>query len=155
MRILSRPLVLLVALFIASTQLHAADLVDLHWLTGSWLMQKGTMTIEEQWTKPAAGTMIGMSRTISKDRTVAFEFLRIVQRGTDLFYIAQPEGKPPTEFKLVRSSAKELVFENLAHDFPQQISYNLNEDGSVTARIEGPGKNGRKVIPFEFKKVKP
>ena len=44
--------------------------------------------------------MLAVSRTLKGDRMVAFEFLRIVERDGGLVYIAQPNGRPPTEFTL-------------------------------------------------------
>lgn len=143
-----------IALLLLMTAATAADLKDLEWLSGAWTLTKGERTIEEHWMRPSGGTMIGMGRTQRSGKTTEFEFLRIEQRGADLYYIAQPNGAPPTEFKLVKSTATEVVFENLQHDFPQQISYTRNEDGSVTARISGPGKKGPVVIAFEYKRPK-
>jgi hypothetical protein len=40
-----------------------------------------------------------------------------------IFYIAQPQGNPPTEFRLTESLGNRVVFENKAHDFPQRIVY--------------------------------
>jgi len=40
--------------------------------------------------------MLGMSRTLSGERMVAFEFLRIETRPDGIFYVAQPRGNPPT-----------------------------------------------------------
>lgn len=132
----------------------AADLKELDWLAGTWVMTKGTRTTEESWLRAAGGMMIGVSRTVAADKVREFEFLRIEQRGTDIFYVAQPGGRPPTEFKLVKSSDKELVFENLQHDFPQQIIYVRNEDGSMTASIKGPGKDGPKTFSFHYQRAK-
>jgi hypothetical protein len=132
----------------------AANLGDLEWLAGSWILTKGDRTIEEQWMRPAGGMMIGMSRTLNSGKANGFEFLRIEQRGDDLFYIAQPQGRPATEFKLVKSSANEVVFENLQHDFPQQITYKHNDDGSLTASISGPGKQGPKTFRYEYQRAK-
>ena len=143
---------LLALLFI--TTAAAADLKDLDWLAGAWVLTKGDRTIEESWMRPAGGMMVGMSRTLNSGKAQGFEFLRIEQRGDDLFYIAQPQGRPPTEFKLVKSSATEVVFENLQHDFPQQISYIRNADGSMTARIQGPGKQGPKSFSYEYQRAK-
>jgi hypothetical protein len=145
--------ILLLSLAVTTTAL-AANLNDLQWLAGDWVLTKGPRTIEEQWMRPSGGVMLGMSRTVNGGKVNEFEFLRIEQRRDDLFYVAQPGGRPPTEFKLIKSSANEVVFENLQNDFPKQISYTRNDDGSVTARIMGPGKQGTKTIAFEYKRPK-
>ncbi len=132
----------------------AADLKDLEWLAGKWILTKGSRVVEEQWMAPAGGMMLGMSRAQSSGKVNEFEFLRIEQRGQDVFYVAQPGGRPATEFKLVKNTPTELVFENLQHDFPQQIIYTHNADGSMTASIKGPGKQGPKTFSFEYQRVK-
>ena len=67
--------------------------------------------------------MLAVSRTIKDDRLAAFEFLRIVERDGGLVYIAQPNGRPPTEFVLTGMTADSATFENPAHDFPKMIRY--------------------------------
>ena len=120
------------------------------WITGNWEFVDGSMTIDERWSPVAGGTMIGTGRTISGDRTVFFEFLRIEGRADGVFYVSQPKGRHPgTEFKLVKAGNREAVFENLAHDFPKRIIYRLSADGGLTARIEGDGTE--KETPQEFR----
>ena len=36
-----------------------------------------------------------------------------------------------------KAKLDQAVFENPNHDFPRRVSYRLNADGSLTARIEG------------------
>jgi hypothetical protein len=51
-----------------------------------------------------------------------------------------PMGSPPTPFRLVEQGPSRVVFENLAHDFPQRILYWLDEAGALHARVEGTEK---------------
>jgi hypothetical protein len=133
---------------------EAVRLTSVNWLAGSWRMEKAGKMIEEQWTTPVGGMMLGVSRTVEMpiEKTVEFEFLRIEQRGDSLVYIAQPGGRPPTEFKLESATDSEVVFANLQHDFPKKIRYTRNTDGSVTARVED--ETGKKAIAFPYKAVK-
>lgn len=110
------------------------------WMTGCWELSvpQRQMTITEQWMKPAGGTLIGMARTVRGGKTTGFEFLRIVGGEAGIDYISKPsQNKEETAFKLVKSSATEIVFENLAHDFPQRIIYRNDKPDSLFARIEG------------------
>ena len=67
---------------------------------------------------------MGLSRTVAGGRTYEFEYLRIEQRPEGIFYVAHPKARcPATDFKMTRLTAKEVVFENPAHDFPKCISY--------------------------------
>ena len=97
--------------------------------------------------------MIGMSRTVKNGKTSAFEFLRIVQDDTGVYYISRPsQNKEETSFKLIRSIATEVVFDNPTLDFPQRIIYRLDK-GNLFARIEG-NNNGKAMgIDFPMTKV--
>ncbi len=123
-----------------------ASLSQLSWLAGVWSGGGGPVSIEERWTTPAGGAMLAVSRTIKGDRMVAFEFLRIVERDGTLVYIAQPNGNPPTEFRLSAITADSATFENRAHDFPKMIAYTRKTDGSLEARVSDGGKRGETFI---------
>jgi hypothetical protein len=125
-----------------------ATLADLGWLAGNWSGTLGRATIEERWTPAAGGAMLAVSRTIKDDRLAAFEFLRIVERDGGLVYIAQPNGRPPTEFVLTVMTADSATFENPTHDFPKVIRYTRRADGSLEARVSGAGGERPQVFVF-------
>jgi hypothetical protein len=110
----------------------------------------GARSIEERWSPPLGGAMLAVSRTVSKEKMVAFEYLRIVERDGGLVYVAQPNGAPPTEFVLTELSKTRAVFENPRHDSPQRIVYELSAEGGLSASI-GFIKGG-KPTRFEFKR---
>ena len=79
-----------------------------------------------------------MSRTTSGGQTLEFEFMRIQQEESgDIYFIAQPSGQKETRFKLIKAGAREVVFENPTHDFPQRIIYRSESEGLLLGRIEG------------------
>jgi hypothetical protein len=80
----------------------------------------------------------------------SFEFLRIVERDGGLVYIAQPGGRPPTDFVLTSIAPKTATFENRAHDFPKMIRYTLRADGVLEARVSDGGEKGE---TFAFKRT--
>ena len=123
-----------------------AALSDIAWLAHSWIID-GAVTVEEHWTVPKGGAMLGMSRTVKGGRMVAFEYLRIVERNGGLVYIAQPGGRPPTEFVLTSLSGQMAVFENPTHDFPKVIQYTLRADGLLEARVSD-GAQHSEVFAF-------
>ena len=127
---------------------------DLAWMSGDWQTAAGGRAqIEEHWTTPAGGSMIGMGRTIAGDKTVEFEYLRLEQRADAIYYVAHPKARcPGTDFKLTRLSAKEAVFENPQHDFPKRVTYQKNSDGSLTASIDGgEGTKSQKFAYFPMR----
>ncbi|MEZ5319037.1 MAG: DUF6265 family protein [Vicinamibacterales bacterium] len=122
----------------------------LAWLAGTWTSVPGGPVTEERWTEPGGGAMLGTSRTIAGGRLVAFEYLRVVERDGGLVYVAQPGGRPPTEFVLTRADGTHAVFENPAHDYPQVISYTLGPDGELVARISD--RDGGRAQAFRFRR---
>jgi len=127
---------------------------DLSWLAGDWQTAAGGRSqIEEHWTKAAGGTMIGMGRTLARDKTYEFEYLRIEQRADGIFYVAHPKGQcPGTDFKLTRASATEAIFENPQHDFPKRIIYRKTGDDALAASIDG--GEGTKATSFTYQRMK-
>jgi hypothetical protein len=125
-----------------------ATIAQLAWLAGTWTGADGPVAFQERWTSPAGGAMLAVSRTLKGDRMVAFEFLRIVERDGSLLYIAQPNGRPPTEFMLTSITGDSVTFENPMHDFPKVIRYSKRADGSLEARVSD---GAQKAEVFVFK----
>ena len=120
----------------------------LAWLAGNWRGTRGKASIEERWSEPAGGAMLGTSRTVSGGRMTAFEFLRVVEKDGRLLYVAQPNGKTATEFTLVELEESRAVFENPFHDHPQRISYE-RVDEQLAAEISY--IDGSSPQRFDFK----
>lgn len=116
------------------------QLENCNWLIGEWknYTEKGEMI--ETWKQKNDSTFVGYSCFLVQKDTVSSETISLEQRGTDLFYIPtvenQNEGKAVL-FKKIVSTAKELVFENPRHDFPQKISYTQITEDSLVAEISG------------------
>jgi hypothetical protein len=155
----SRAVIVFVSLGLACgllvAQQKSPSLADLGWMAGNWGLSNDHITIEERWTPPAGGMMLGTERTIAKakNKVVEFEFLRMEERATGIYYVAQPNGQAPTDFKLLRGSSSEAVFENRKHDFPKRITYRKNADGSITASVDDGANPPTKKEEFQYKKL--
>ena len=114
-----------------------STLATLAWMAGCWGATRGGVEMEEQWTAPKGGILLGVHRDVFASGRVFFEFLRIERRPDGVFYVAQPRGLAPTGFRLVESGGRRAVFANPEHDFPQRIAYWLDDTGALHARIEG------------------
>lgn len=115
-----------------------AAIGDMAWLAGAWAGTRdtnGATSIEERWSPPLGGAMLAVSRTVSRGKMSAFEYLRIVERDGGLVYIAQPGGAAPTEFVLTELGGTRAVFENPRHDYPQRIVYEFSAEGGLSATI--------------------
>jgi len=128
----------------------ALPLAELAWLSGSWRSDDGGRFIEEVWTVPAGDAMFGINRTVRDGRTRAFEHLRIVARGDEVFYLASPGGRmPPTEFKLTERGERTVAFENPEHDFPTRIEYARAGD-VLKAKVSGMMNGRESALEFEW-----
>lgn len=132
----------------------SAKIEQLAWLPGAWTGTMGGSSVEERWSPIAGGAMLATSRTVSGSgsgaRMVAFEYLRIVERDGGLVYVAQPNGRPPTEFGLTEIEEGRARFENPSHDFPQRIEYVLRGKTGLRATISDLA--GGRAQTFEFKR---
>lgn len=125
------------ALPLAAESTATAD--RLAWMAGHW---RGSASanghMEEHWTDAAGGALVGLHKDVEDGKMTSFEFLRIdrLPDGT-LAYLASPQGRPITAFRLKELSDRRVVFENPEHDFPQRVLYWLTPEGHLAARIEG------------------
>ena len=126
-----------------------APLNDMAWLAEAWTGMRRTSSIEERWSPPKGGAMLGVSRTVRGEKMVGFEYLRIVERDDGLVYGAQPGGSPPTEFVLSELKNQRAVFVNPRHDYPQRIVYELSKEGVLKASI---GFAIGRLQSFEYKR---
>jgi hypothetical protein len=86
---------------------------------------------------------------------VAFECLRIEARQNGIFYVAQPNGRPPTSFRLTMIDDSTAVFENPDHDFPKRITYARSGADALTAKVDGgDGGDPSSVLRFTFARVR-
>jgi hypothetical protein len=132
---------------------QASPVEELHWFAGCWERNVDALVIEEQWLRPRAGTLLGVSRTIRGESLVGFEFMRIHSRGDTLVFSAQPSGQEPVEFKTLTAGDREVAFENLDHDFPQRVRYRAGGRDSLYASIEGTRAGVMRRVDFPYARV--
>ena len=141
-------------LLCAAVPAAESDRLDrLTFLAGCWSGQVGLLRFDEQWSKPAAGLMLGASRTLRQGKLIFSEFMRIEQAGADVTYTPRiGTRQPPVTFKLISLEGDEVVFENPTHDFPQRIRYRKTA-GGLFARIEGLDKGRPRSDDFPMQRV--
>lgn len=146
---MKKVVVLVSALLIGgSATAEGASVEELAWMAGCWHYMGAEAGSGEQWTQPAGGTLLGVSRTIEGSVTVAHEFLLIreSEKGK-IELVAYPSSQSKAIFTMTRVSAEEVVFENPAHDYPQRIIYRL-VDNQLVGRVEGESKGEFRAIDF-------
>lgn len=133
---------------------NESPLNRLSWLAGCWTGKNGKMEFREHWMRPAGGMMMGMGRTLVDGKASQHEAMRIEidASGTPIF-IAKPSGQTEGTFKLAKSEGNQFTFENVSHDFPQRVIYQLKADGSLHARIEGTLNGKARGIDFPMRRA--
>jgi hypothetical protein len=127
-----------------------AKMAAFDWLAGHWCQEKKGQVIEESWLPARGGMLLSVGRTVAAGSVRSFEFLRLELREGVVTFVAQPNGLPPTPFKLTDSGSDWARFENPQHDFPRRVEYRLTPTG-LRAQISGPGEGGKQmVIRFDY-----
>lgn len=132
--------------------LHAAPSIgELAFMSGCFRGDGGDGTVlEERWTPPRAGMMLGTSQYVEKgERTVFFELHRIEERDGKVVFWPQPGGKPSVGFPLVSVKDGVATFENPDHDFPRRFVYRRTA-GGFAAHLEGEEGGKAKVEDYEM-----
>lgn len=131
------------ALAACSSAPIAQDTRSFDWLTGCWQQDRPDGFVEEVWLAPAANGTLGLGREVRNGKTVSWEVMRIELRGArELYFVAQPQGRPATEFRVAEHAPGLLAFENPAHDYPTRVEYRFVDLNTFQARISG-SINGR------------
>ena len=121
------------------------------WLAGGWSAEAADGAwVEEWWTPPRAGLMMGAGRSGKAGKLDWWEHTRIEQTGGKLRFCALPKGQAGACFEATKVRAQEIVFENPAHDFPNRVTYRREGD-ELFAEVSG--KAGANVQRWRFKKV--
>lgn len=128
---------------------------SLAWMSGYWLNETGTTQIEEVWSIPSAGSLIGWSRTMENGSLGFYEFM-IIRRNAagQIAFIAKPSGQAGGEFPVTELRDGFVTFENKAHDFPKKISYRLAGNDSLIGKIEGTVNGKYRTVDFPYKRTR-
>lgn len=119
----------------AGEPIYRPRLDDLAWLAGSWVSNENGARAEEIWMAPEGGLMVGAGRNVGPTQ-LRFEFLRISASNGVLTLWASPLGQPATPFPLKSITSDEAVFENLAHDAPNVITYRSLGADAIVVLVE-------------------
>lgn len=124
-----------------------------HWLIGDWMYMSGKDTMIEQWSYLNAEELVCVNQKLKNGDSLPNETVSL--RLVDKNYVFEVkvedqnngEGVP---FTLKYRTEAKLVFENIEHDFPQQITYVLTHKDSCTASISGTINKQKHKIDFSL-----
>jgi hypothetical protein len=127
-----------------------------NWLLGKWETKTADGTLSESWKQLNDSTFQGESFFIKNKDTLHFETVTLQQNGEELIYNATVKGQnndKPVPFKITSETEKQLVFENLKHDYPQKITYTQIKKDSLVASISGVQLGKPSSEKFGMKKI--
>ncbi|MBS4056032.1 MAG: hypothetical protein KGZ82_01795 [Bacteroidales bacterium] len=133
---------------------HNSALETLAPIEGVW-EATGNTIFYEQWKLTPDSGYVGYAYSINNGTDTMFsEKLRIAQVDDSVYYQAivhrQNQGRR-VSFALVEYNKNHWVFENPAHDYPNRITYRIDENNRLYTRVEN--MEGKKVIEFSFRKI--
>lgn len=151
-------IIIVITLFAAAAFAQTTDTTvkSLSWMSGCWeTTDSRGRTTTERWAPATDNLMIGISQTVKDGKSTSFEYLRVMGGPSGIAYIAKPaSATSETSFTLAKNSAKEVIFENLKHDFPQRIIYRQTTPEVLFARIEGTINGELKGMDIPMKRVR-
>ncbi len=140
-----------------------ADIEGLSFLEGRWVTEIQGDSLEEVWSSPAGGTIIGMFRWIKKGKVWLYESFAIAEgdggitmwfRHFDAKFSCWEEKDKPLTFKLAHLTKNEALFEHVGEGDAWFIRYRLADENSLTVTLEGAKGSKRKKTEFQYKRAK-
>jgi hypothetical protein len=136
-----------------------ATLEQAAFIAGRWGGMLGDRKIEQHWMAPAASSMVGMYRSIQKERATLYELLAIEQDGESLVLrikhfapgagLAGREGKDESiDHALVRAEGRTAVFEGIGEN-PSRVTFTSPDADTLTITVER--MRDGKLVPTDFK----
>ena len=148
-------LLLIISLFSASSfakhPVGCDHLKELDWLLGSW--QSDDHQTIENWRKVSNTTFEGRTYSVENGQSSHQESLLLSEMGSHIYFIAKPEQNPsPVIFALTSCSSDQVLFQNLTHDFPNNIAYKRINNTHILVEVSD---NRGKGFALNYHKTTP
>ncbi len=122
-----------------------ATIDHLSWLAGSWSGSKERDDVEEHWSHPSAGTMMGMFRWVQNGNVWFYELTTIEEENGTLYFrikhfnrglVGWEEKAESVVFILVQSSPGKAVFSRVHPSGDLLMVYERDEHNRLKAYFE-------------------
>lgn len=140
-----------------------ARLSDLSFLTGSWRGESKEAVVEETWSAPVAGSVMGMFRWTAGEKVVLYEFFVLTEKGEgdgvefrlrhfDAALAGREEKDAPLVYRTVSVvPGEEVVFEHVEDEkTATKILYRKNGDAGLHSTVEMKRDGSTTTIRFDF-----
>lgn len=120
-----------------------ASVKDLAWIAGQWQGQKGADLLDEHWSAPGGGTMMGMFRWVKGGKLLVYEFLTFEDSATapvltfrhfGAGLIGWEEKDAPIRCPLAGGGPGEAVF--ACEGMPMRLTYRRTGENGLTVLLE-------------------
>lgn len=125
-------------------------------LCGKWMDVNKDNAFNEEWSRENDKLIVGKGYVLSENDTVFIEKLSIEIDENSVVYAAEVSNQNKdmkVPFAAVKQTKNKVVFENVQHDFPQRIIYNLKSDKELRVAIEGYENGVYRKLKFDFLKA--
>lgn len=133
----------------------AATVADLAWMTGSWKGAMGPGTLEENWSRPDAGSIASVVRGTANGQTNMIELIVIEESEGSLVLRLQqwnpgfvPRSPSAQEMRLAEISERRVSFEAVDEGSLKRLTYSRPADDTFVVDVETAG--GAKIA-FDLK----
>ena len=132
----------------------AAKVTDFAWLAGHWQAEALGGTVEEIWSGPSAGTMVGMFRLVKDGKVGFYEIFTLTEEGSTVLLRLKhfdpdlsgwEERDETVDFPLVALTEDTAWFEGLTYQ-------RLGPD-EMQVYLAMRTKDGVREVPFSWKRV--
>ena len=154
-------LVMTAASLTATDTADTPSIGELAFLTGSWVADWNGNTLEEHFSIPAGGTMVGMFRWRSGEDTAMTEHIVLEEQDDGVHYLLRhfdpgstpwaDEADGPRDFRLDDLDAGRAVFVNENDTFPARLIYHRTTPDTLTVHLEGRGDDSDRNMTFDFR----
>ncbi len=142
----------LLTLLLVSTVMPTPNLKDLHFLAGTWKVEKKENY--EAWKLNKDNLLEGSSYKIKGGNKQIDEQLSIKMNAEKIIYTAKvlnQNNAQPIDFVLNKEVKGKFSFENPSHDFPKKIQYTKLNDTTLFVAVLGDGDKGFSYKMFKQK----
>ena len=125
----------------------------LDWMLGTWRTDGEDRYTIESWTRGDDGRLRATSESFRNGQKVFEETLVVEVRADGVFLVASPQGQATHAFRMGQATARSVMFEDPAHDYPQRIRYTLKGPDRLVAEIGGTVSGTERTSTWRYRRV--
>jgi hypothetical protein len=134
----------------------------LAWVAGRWHGSLGEDVIEEHWSSPEGGTIMGMFRWLKGGKVYIYEFMTFETDGDSLILrikhfnaglVGWEEKDASTLFYLDRMEPRNITFDQRRDDANSRISYRLDDADTLVVTLERSGDERSTTLEFHYTRM--